>query len=132
MSYYYGLRGWLECSPEHFSTITCVLQDAQREVDESCTTSIWQKSYMRGWCWRNEQPGYVFYGAETTKEGLNLHEKILTRVIELRLGIRGFFHAQGEDTEENYTFKVTKNALRKNASHPMFTSDYDDGGAATE
>ena len=130
MSYYYGLRGWIECSPEHFSVITRALQEAQREANESREASIWQKSYMRGWCWNSEQPGYAFYGADTTMEGLALHEQTLVRMTKLKLGLRGFFHAQGEDTEENYTFTISKDALTKNASPPMFESDYDDADAA--
>ncbi|MGK3969974.1 hypothetical protein WMF38_31660 [Sorangium sp. So ce118] len=131
MSYYYGLRGWLECSPEHFSTITRVLQEAQREVNENNTASIWQKSYMRGWCWNDEQPGYVFYGSDTTETGLALHEKTLLRMTKLESGLRGFFHAQGEDTEENYTFRIEKDTLTRSASAPMFESDYDEQPATT-
>ncbi|HLO89492.1 MAG TPA: hypothetical protein VK203_31405 [Nostocaceae cyanobacterium] len=116
MSYYYSLRGWLEVSPEDFTKIVEKLKSLQVSYLEDQKLGL----YMKGWCWY-ETPinwsGYLFYGAEVSIEGLDLLENVLKNITSMNLQVSGYFHAQGEDGEKNFVYKVVDDGLTVEPSH---------------
>lgn len=106
MSYYYSLRGWLEMSHEEFPRIREKLLDLQHNYAEDEQSSL----YMKGWCWINDEINakhYLFYGASVRLAGLDLLESVLDALTALGCKIYGYFHAEGEDMESNYMYKIT-------------------------
>ncbi|HET9493303.1 MAG TPA: hypothetical protein VFR15_03655 [Chloroflexia bacterium] len=109
MSYYYGLRGWLEMSHADFPQVRDRLVELQGKYTEDEQFSL----YMKGWCWINNEISfthYVFYGADVRLAGLDLLESVLTDLTGLGRRIRGYFHAQGEDLESNFVYKIAHDA----------------------
>jgi hypothetical protein len=105
MAYYYSLRGWLQVEPDKFTEITERIKSLQRSYSEDKKLEL----YMKGWCW-NEVPinwlRYVFYGADVTVEGLDLLEDVLENVTSMGFQLSGYFHAQGEDGDKSFAYKV--------------------------
>jgi len=105
MAYYYSLRGWLEIEPENFLPTIEVVKALQRRYEDHPKFSL----YLKGWCWNETNINwthYLFYGADVTEEGLKFFKDILSEIAESGLNLSGYFHAQGEDGEQNYLYKM--------------------------
>ncbi|MBW4633059.1 MAG: hypothetical protein KME30_14530 [Iphinoe sp. HA4291-MV1] len=110
MAYFYSIRGWLEVEPENFASAIDVVKSLQESYPKDTQTGL----YLQGWCWK-EQPinwtHYLFYGADVTEDGLEFFENTLNKLIAKKLNLSGYFHAQGEDGERNFIYKVTDDNL---------------------
>ena len=110
MAYYYSFRGWLEVEPDNFSRIIEVVRSQQASHAKNSKLGL----YSQGWCW-SENPinwtRYLFYGADLTKEGLDFFQELLETITRMGLYVSGYFHAQGEDGEENVVYKVVDDML---------------------
>ena len=65
--------------------------------------------YLKGWCWSETHVNwtrYLFYGADVTEEGLTFFKNMLLILANTGLKLSGYFHAQGEDGEKNYLYKM--------------------------
>jgi hypothetical protein len=105
MAYYYSLRGWLEIEPEKFSTTLKTLKSLHKQYKSDPKLSL----YIKGWCWNETNINwtrYLFYGADVTEEGLNFFKNMLSYIAKSGLKLSGYFHAQGEDGEKNYVYKM--------------------------
>jgi len=110
MAYFYSLRGWLEVEPDNFPQ---VIEAIKRQRTTALSDSK-LRLYAQGWCW-NDNPinwtRYLFYGADVTEEGLEYFRELLEMITNRGLNLSGYFHAQGEDGEENMVYKVTDDFL---------------------
>jgi hypothetical protein len=110
MAYYYSFRGWLEVEPENFSRVIEAVRLQQASHAKNSKLAL----YSQGWCW-SETPinwtRYLFYGADLTKEGLDFFQKLLEGITGMGLNVSGYFHAQGEDGEENIVYKIVDDML---------------------
>jgi len=96
MAYYYSLRGWLEVEPENFSHTIEMLKSLQKQYEADPKLSL----YLKGWCW-NE-----------ANEGLKFFKSMLSLIAKSGLKLSGYFHAQGEDGEKNYLYKMTDDCVQ--------------------
>lgn len=118
MSYYYSLRGWLETSHEHFGRVRDELLTIRRDVAEDRQSAL----YMRGWCWIEDEVNwthFIFYGADVQAAGLTLMEQVLDRLTGLQCSVYGHFHAQGEDMERNYAYRITNDSWSVENASPL-------------
>jgi len=110
MAYFYSLRGWLEAEPDNFEHIAELIKSRQKSYSEDTKTGL----YLRGWTW-SETPvnwtRYFFYGADVTRDGLELFQNLLKDIMQAGSNLSGYFHAQGEDGERNYMFRITDDEL---------------------
>ncbi|WP_407883462.1 hypothetical protein [Scytonema sp. NUACC26] len=110
MAYFYSIRGWLEVEPDNFASVTGLIQSLQASYLKDTKIGL----YLQGWCW-NSQPvnwtQYVFYGADITEDGLELFKDTLSKLITLKGNLSGYFHAQGEDGEKNFVYRVVDDRL---------------------
>ena len=117
MAYFYSLRGWLEVEPDHFPQVI----DAVRKQQAGSSGNSKLGLYAQGWCW-NENPinwtRYLFYGADVTEEGLEYFRDLLEMITNMGLNLSGYFHAQGEDGEENIVYHVTDDFLHVEEDMP--------------
>ena len=116
MAYFYSIRGWLEVEPENFKKATHHLYALQKKE----TLETKETLYLKGWCWRDPSTTinwtrYLFYGADVTEEGLELFKKTLLELLDLKLNLSGYFHAQGEDGEHNFIYQITDDYLQVEA-----------------
>jgi hypothetical protein len=111
MAYFYSIRGWLEVEPENFDkAIACLKYLQEIQLPETKTAL-----YLRGWCWQKQPINwtrYLFYGADVSEEGLELFKKTLLELLGLDLNLSGYFHAQGEDGENNLIYQITDDFLQ--------------------
>lgn len=110
MAYFYSLRGWLEVEPDNFPQVIEAVRGQQANSLNKSKLSL----YAQGWCWNENSINwtrYLFYGADVTKEGLEYFQKLLEMITNMGLNLSGYFHAQGEDGEENISYKVTDDLL---------------------
>lgn len=108
MGYFFSLRGWLETDEEERDI---VIETLQSMIDSEDDVS---KLYLKGWCWCNviiNWTSYIFYGADVRPEGLDQMEDTLARLLKLCPELRGYFHAQGEDSQYNYIYKLSNGVL---------------------
>jgi hypothetical protein len=113
MAYYYSLRGWLETNPDDFAIVTQKLVQLCQSYPEDSQFAL----YMKGWSWSNDQVNwtrYIFYGADVQAEGLDLIEAVLAAITGLQRHVDGYFHAQGEDGQSNYVYKVVADSCSVN------------------
>jgi len=111
MAYYYSLRGWLEVEPENFSHTIEMLKSLQKQYEADPKLSL----YLKGWCWNEANinwTAYLFYGADVTEEGLKFFKSMLSLIAKSGLKLSGYFHAQGEDGEKNYLYKMTDDSVQ--------------------
>jgi hypothetical protein len=113
MSYFFSLRGWLEMDhPEAFASATKKLRFLKNLHVKNPIFSV----YMQGWTW-NETPfnwsAYIHYGGDVKIEGIELFERTINELTSLDLKLDGFFHAQGEDMEKNYSYKIMNDKVLK-------------------
>lgn len=112
MAYYYSLRGWLEIEPNHLPKIIDLIETIKTNYYDQPQQSL----YLQGWQWQEQTinwTAYIFYGADVTIEGLNLFEMMLNQLTSLNFNLSGYFEAQGEDEEQNLTYKITENKIKK-------------------
>jgi hypothetical protein len=105
MAYYYSLRGWLEIEPENFLSVIEIIKSFQKRYENHPKFSL----YLQGWCWSETNINwthYLFYGADVTEEGLEFFKDRLSDMAKSGLNLSGYFHAQGEDGERNYLYKM--------------------------
>jgi len=117
MAYYYSLRGWLEIEPEKFSNVINALKSLHDHYERSPKFSL----YLKGWCWSKTHINwtrYLFYGADVTEEGLNFFKNMLYRIADSGLQLSGYFHAQGEDGEKNYVYKMVDDSVSLEGTVP--------------
>ena len=110
MAYFYSLRGWLEVDPDKYKD---VLEQIENIRENNCNNQH-SKLYIEGWCWSKtiiNWTGYIFYGADVKKDGIPLFVETLEQLISLKIGLSGFFHAQGEDRVHNQTFTLNNDVL---------------------
>jgi hypothetical protein len=112
MSYFYGLRGWLEIDEDDFLSITSLLENLQSNHSITTKTGL----YLQGWNWSNpiiNWTKYIFYGADVTEEGLTLFEDTISKLLALNLNLDGYFEAEGEDKEVTIVYRIMDNILYK-------------------
>jgi len=117
MAYYYSLRGWLEIEPEKFSNVINALKSLHDHYERDPKLSL----YLKGWCWSKTHINwtrYLFYGADVTEEGLNFFKNMLYRIADSGLQLSGYFHAQGEDGEKNYVYKMVDDSVSLEGTVP--------------
>ena len=117
MAYYYSLRGWLELEPENFSHTIGLLKSLQKHYENDPKSNL----YLKGWCWSETDMNwtrYLFYGADVTFEGLKFFKKILAQIADSGLNLTGYFHAQGEDGEKNYIYKMIDDDIQLEENVP--------------
>jgi hypothetical protein len=118
LAYFYSLRSWLEVEPDKYSTAIDLLKSLQARYSKETKAGL----YMLGWCW-NEKPinwtRYLFYGADVTEEGLTYFKKTPRDLANLRLQISGYFHAQGEDGQKSFVFKVVNDKCEPEETEPQ-------------
>lgn len=122
MSYYYGLRGWLEVDPNHFPDVVRVIEEARAQAHGK------DRIYLEGWVWHAHPTGwsaYVLYGADVTHEGLDLFKRLLAEICQKQFEVSGFFHAQGEDLEHNCSYRIINDVMTTEASAPICASSHD-------
>lgn len=105
IAYYYSLRGWLEIEPENFLNVIEMIKSLQKRYENHSKFSL----YLKGWCWSETNINwthYLFYGADVTEEGLEFFKNMLADLANNGLKLSGYFHAQGEDGERNYLYKL--------------------------
>jgi len=110
MAYYYSLRGWLEIEPENFSDVIGTLRKLHRQYEKDAKLTL----YLKGWCWGEAGVNwtrYLFYGADVTEDGLNFFRNMLSHIANTGLKLSGYFHAQGEDGEKNYVYKMVDDSV---------------------
>jgi hypothetical protein len=110
MTYYYSVRGWLEIDPDNFTIVVDKIQALENEYLENTKLAL----YMKGWCWSKTPINwsrYLFYGADVSSEGLDLLKNVINEITNLHIHVSGFFHAQGEDSERNFVYKVVNDYL---------------------
>ena len=110
MAYFYSIRGWLEVEPEKFEGANACLKHLQKTQFPETKAAL----YLKGWCWQQHPINwtrYLFYGADVTQEGLELFKKTLGELLDLKLNLSGYFHAQGEDGENNFVYQITDDCL---------------------
>ncbi len=111
MAYFFSLRGWLEVEPDKFDCVTEVIKSLKKKYSKDTKFGL----YIQGWTWSESAVNwtrYLFYGADVTYEGLEFFQNILNNIIQAGSGLSGYFHAQGEDGDRNYTFIVTDDDLQ--------------------
>jgi hypothetical protein len=109
MSYYFELRGWLETSQEDFPKVRDKLMELQQHYADDSQDG----RYIKGWCWIEDtinHTHYLNYGAAVRESGLDLLETVLDSITDLGCHVYGYFHAQGEDMERNFAYKVLNDA----------------------
>ncbi|AUX28646.1 hypothetical protein SOCE836_007250 [Sorangium cellulosum] len=114
MSYFYSVRGWLEVSPDIFSSITSTISTIRERWRDNEKAHL----YMKGWCWSNDSINwtrYLFYGADVTEEGLTIFRSVINDLILLKADLSGYFHAQGEDGEKSIVFRIENDVLLEEA-----------------
>jgi len=117
MAYYYSLRGWLEVEPDGFSQMVQVFQSLQQRCEKDPKLSL----YLKGWCWSDTPINwtrYLFYGADVSEEGLRFFKEVLSQIAHCGLNLSGYFHAQGEDGERNYTYQMVDDQVFLEESLP--------------
>ncbi|BAP56784.1 hypothetical protein THII_2487 [Thioploca ingrica] len=105
MAYYHSLRSWLEIEPENFLSVIGIIKSFQKRYENHPKFSL----YLQGWCWSETHINwthYLFYGADVTEEGLEFFKDMLSDLAKSGLNLSGYFHAQGEDGEKNYLYKM--------------------------
>src|SRR3712207_4465324 len=105
MAHRYSLRGWLEVSQDNLGAIAGTIDKFRQQYAEDTQWGI----YLKGWCWNNTHANgtnFVFYGADVQEEGLNVLEAVLDAISALGVEVDGYFHAQGEDGETNFVYRV--------------------------
>lgn len=110
MAYYYSLRGWLEIEPENFSNVVHTIKSLRQQYENDPKFLL----YLKGWCWNEANINwtrYFFYGADVTEDGLKFFKNMLSRFAETGLNLSGYFHAQGEDGEKNYVYKMVDDSV---------------------
>ncbi|WP_437318623.1 hypothetical protein [Sorangium sp. So ce385] len=118
MSYFYSMRGWLEIEPDRFSCVAERITAARQSEPDGSKRAL----YMEGWSWAGKPINwtrYVFYGADVTEEGLQMVSEVLAKLTELRLGLSGYFHAQGEDGERNFVYRVNNDVVTCEPAGPL-------------
>jgi len=124
MAYYYSLRGWLEVSRDDFKEVTEKLLQLCQSYPEGSQSEL----YMKGWHWVDDQINwtrYIFYGADVQAEGLDLFETVLQTITAMQLHVDGYFHAQGEDGESNYVYKLADDVCSVNEAPVLIdATDY--------
>ncbi|HDN26908.1 MAG TPA: hypothetical protein ENG03_07410 [Thioploca sp.] len=110
MAYYYSLRGWLEIEPENFSNAVHTLKSLNKQYESHPKFNL----YLKGWCWGETNINwtrYLFYGADVTEDGLKFFKNMLCLMADTGLKLSGYFHAQGEDGEKNYIYKMVDDSV---------------------
>lgn len=114
MGYYFSLRGWLEVDEDERDTVIETLQSLIASCDSDGSDGDHSRSYLKGWCWCNVMvnwTAYIFYGADVQREGLDLMEDTLALLVTKCPEIRGYSHAQGEDHQYNFVYKISNGQL---------------------
>lgn len=117
MSYFYSVRGWLEVSPDSFSRVASAIA----KIRERWRGDEKAHLYMKGWCWSDEPINwtrYMFYGADVTEEGLLIFRSTISELMRLGVELSGYFHARGEDGENNTIYRIDNDTLVEEGARP--------------
>ncbi len=111
MSYYYYVRGWLEVDEGGGDKVI----EAINNIKKLHQSDAKKTYFSEGWVWNKKQAAWTdyffFYGRDVKEVGLDFFKETLEELCKLNLGITGFFHAQGEGGEYNYTYKINYDKL---------------------